>query len=127
MDEHDASAGRAIDVEAHDGAERARADGHGGRDREHALEAVRQQVGDRAGRDQHRDHQDDADGLERSDDRQGQEDQEAVVERADRQSDRAGVVRIEAVEQQIAALEQDDQQRSAGDDGGLDQIAHGHP
>ena len=43
-------------------------------------------------------------------------DQQAVVQRANRQADGARMLRIEAVEQQVAPLDEHDEQRAAGDD-----------
>ena len=43
-----------------------------------------------------------------------------------RQADRTGVVGIEAIEQEIAPLDQHDQQRAAGHESGFDQVPRGH-
>ena len=56
------------------------------RDRQHAVEAVGQEMGDAAGRHQHGDHQDDAHRLERGDDGQRQQAEQQVVEQAIRQA-----------------------------------------
>ena len=95
-------------------------------DRQHAVETVGEQIGGGARPDQHGDHQDDADRLQRGDDGQREQHQQPVMQHAHGQPDRARVVRVEAIEQQIAPLQQHDQQRAAGDDRGLDEIAPGH-
>ena len=64
-----------------------------------------EQKGDRAGSDQHRDGKDDADRLQRADDGQRQDRQQAVVQQPHRQADRSRMLRIEGMQQQIAPPE----------------------
>ena len=53
--------------------------------------------------------------LQRADDGQRQERQQAVMQQAHRQADGARMLRVEAVQQEIAAVTQHDAQRAAGD------------
>ena len=78
---------------------------------EHEVEALGQEKADGAGRDQHGDDEDDADGLQGSDDGQGEQGQQAEMQQADGQADGAGMGRVEAIEQQVAPLGEDDRER----------------
>ena len=123
LDQHDARSRRTVDVEADERADHARAYGDRGGNDQHALEAVAQQIGDCARRHEHGDDEDDANRLQGGDDGEGEQHQEPVVDEPERQSDRARVLRIEAVEQEVAASRKNDQQRSPGDDADLDKVA----
>ncbi len=55
----------------------------------------------------------------------GEADKEPVMQHVDGKADGARMVRIEAIEQEITALGEDDKKRAARDDGRLDKIGGG--
>ena len=113
-------------MEADQGAKHAGEHRHYRRHHQHAFEAAAQHKGDDARGDQHGDHQDHPHGLQRGDDGHRQQAQQPVVQQLDRQANHPRMMRIEAVQHEVFALEQHHRQGDAGDQQGLLQLAVGN-
>ena len=85
-------------------------------DRHQAGEADDQHLGRRRRRDQHRDHEDDPDGLEADDDRQGNQREEQVLEPLHRDARRGGAERVERRVQQLLPQQRDDDDHARPED-----------
>ena len=97
------------------------------RDEQHPVKPVRQQIADAARRHQHRDHENDAHGLQRDHDRHRQQRQQEVMEHIGAQSDRPGMTGIKAVEQEVAAQREHDGQSQPAHDQRVPQIPRRQP
>ena len=125
MQHDDAAAGRAVEEIAGVRTQERCQNAHRRGDFHHAAEAIGEQIGRRAGRDQHRDDEARTDGLQRRDGGGGEQSQQRHVEHSRIEADRAGLIGIEREQQQVLPLEPQDQQRDRGDDQHLHDVGVG--
>ena len=122
LDEHDRGAARDVEPVGQVEAD------HGARDPDHARqqhqprEPHRQELGGGGGRDQHRDHQDDPDGLQADDDRQRHEGEEQVLEAVDLDARGGGAERVERRVQELLPQERHRDDHAAAEDHQRDQV-----
>ena len=86
------------------------------REQHDSAEPVRPLPGGRSGRNQQRSHEHDADGLQPDDDCRDRERGEEQVERADREAEARGVVRVEAQQLELLPERDEDRERSRSED-----------